>query len=138
MASKRITIDSIEYKEAKNGNAYIFMTDTTGATWSIFEDNPDYAKFINGRGTILNVETVKKGEYENILKAEIVDFMPLPIKLTPTEQTANSQAISYAKDLCCNGVLDIKDLFDMAEKIHHFITTPVKREIPPEHLQEKS
>ena len=65
---------------------------------------------------------------DDLLKVAVQD-MGLKLADQQTEERTRSQAVSYAKDLCCaeRPILATDDMFDMADKIYRFI-----KGIPPE------
>lgn len=124
-ASKEIII--------QNNTQYLVITDKGGGKHKISEKRqPLWGLFNNARDGepfLLIYETYNKVQYvadarpitDELLKRGVQD-MALKLHDQQTEERNRSQAIAYAKDLCCADMVEVgTDMFKLADEIYRFI-----------------
>ena len=124
--SKQITIDSKTIGKTSNQKDMWTFTTTDGERYTLFEDTPIAVKtpFLKGRGAVIEIETVRKGEYDNITAAKFIRMDVLSSsKLTPEETKTLSVTLSYAVDLAVAGKIQVDEILSYATTYYRHITT---------------
>lgn len=112
-----------EEKTTTTGKTYWKVADANGQEYSIWGDNPAViGPFVNGEGTVLDVDVETKGRYKNIVAATLVHYRPSARKFNLEERKDRSVCISYAKDLVAAGKVELADLENCALRMLAFIT----------------
>ena len=116
----------------KSGKQYLTVKDKAGIEHSISEKRQTlwglFDQAENGEPFLLIYDTYNNIQYisdvrpikDDLLKLAITD-MGLKMADAQTEERNRSTALSYAKDLVIGGVVDIKDIYDRADRNYRFI-----------------
>lgn len=126
-----ILVDKTEVDTDRYGS-YLKIYDMVGNTFRLAEKRSNlWDIFRNARKAepiLTTFETYKNKEYiadarsitDEILK-QAVQNQGMKLVDAQNEERTRSQAISYSKDLCCAGKIEIDSLFDKAREIYIFI-----------------
>lgn len=99
------------------------ISDKRQPLWELFTNAREAEPFLIIYETYNNIEYVADAQpiTDELLKVAIRDTA-LKLADRQTEERVRSQAIAYAKDLCCANRLDKpENMFDMATQIYNFI-----------------
>jgi len=123
MVEETITLKSIESKNTKN-NTPMWTAVTSTGKMSVF-DKPTAERLFTMINQNIIVETEMNGQYKNLIRiigmaqyapiptaaqqAQVASEMPMDPK-RKQRLTSASMMISYAKDLCIAGKIEVKDI----------------------------
>jgi len=130
---QKIAIESVETKTGKTGKTFYKITDIKGGEFTSF----DTALAILKKGDVIDAEIEVSGKYTNIKSFTVLQHIEIPPSEhhlekvaegfysppAPSDQTYKnrSTAISYSKDLCVAGKIELKDITVYANKFLLFI-----------------
>ena len=109
-------------KEYAVGGETYRIAEKRAPLWAIFQSARYGEPILATFEEYMNTEYMVKAEQiaDEILKKAVYN---LGIKLADiqTEERNRSQSIAYTKDMVCADKVELKDMFEWADKIHQFI-----------------
>jgi len=133
MAQKTIVVASIETGRTKFNKVMWTITTIEGENYTLFEDMPIDLKgaFLQGRGSVVEITTETKGEFENLKAAKFITKANMPEHISAADSKDLSVTLSYAVTLAANGKIPQEDILKWALKFYWHVVTMPSAPTPP-------